>query len=455
MYHLSIDLQLNPTNLDLITFLDHATSEEVSQLLQYGYIFKTHGIDQIITHALQMQSKQSIPIACNCNKAHEKELDQLKTHHTYELTKQKQEAELMYMQLSKTQLSHEQTIKMLETTKTRELSHLQSDIDHIKRQKTIEYESLKTSQESRITLYERLLLEKNEEIRSLHSNQMTTVLQQKHETIVKQYESQLLIQSHQIASLKNTNFCKGIIGENLITDMLRSNFPEYTIVDQSGKAQESDIHFINKTDQIIAIESKNKATITLQDVDKSIRDIEHLSTKYGSSFVGYIFFSLETPNIPKKGISFEIINDRPVIWYGTKKNGETFRLEELVLIMKIMINLSITMNRSKISQNDVVLLLQRVFMQITTNKRMVEGVRTAMRSMEEQIEEIQKNNNGIYESLSLYMSDHGITIAITGGNGNCNGNNNKRSCDKCGKTYTSLGSLTKHIKTCTVCPVLS
>ena len=193
MYHLSIDLQLNPTTLDLITFLDHAKTEEVSQLLQYGYIFKTHGIDQIITHALQMQSKQSIPIACNCNKAHEKELDQLKTHHTYELTKQKQEAELMYMQLSKTQLSHEQTIKMLETTKTRELSHLQSDIDHIKRQKTIEYESLKTSQESRITLYERLLLEKNEEIRSLHSNQLTTVLQQNHETIVKQYESQLLI----------------------------------------------------------------------------------------------------------------------------------------------------------------------------------------------------------------------------------------------------------------------
>ena len=162
----------------------------------------------------------------------------MKTHHTYELTKQKQEAELMYMQLSKTQLSHEQTIKMLETTKTRELSHLQSDIDHIKRQKTIEYESLKTSQESRITLYERLLLEKNEEIRSLHSNQMTTVLQQKHETIVKQYESQLLIQSHQIASLKNTNFCKGIIGENLITDMLRSNFPDYTIVDQWQSTRE-------------------------------------------------------------------------------------------------------------------------------------------------------------------------------------------------------------------------
>ena len=88
----------------------------------------------------------------------------------------------MYMQLSKTtqntQLSHEQTIKSLETTKTRELSHLQSDIDHIKRQKTIEYETLKTSQESRITLYERLLLEKNEEIRALHSNQLTTLLQQ-------------------------------------------------------------------------------------------------------------------------------------------------------------------------------------------------------------------------------------------------------------------------------------
>ena len=144
----------------------------------------------------------------------------------------------MYMQLSKTQLSHEQTIKMLETTKTRELSHLQSDIDHIKRQKSIEYESLKTSQESRITLYKRLLLEKNEEIRSLHSNQLTTVLQQNHETIVKHYESQLLIQSHQIASLKNTNFCKGIIGENLITDMLRSNFPDYTIVDQWQSTRE-------------------------------------------------------------------------------------------------------------------------------------------------------------------------------------------------------------------------
>ena len=191
---------------------------------------------------------------------------------------------------------------------------------------------------------------------------MTTLLQQNHETIRKQYESQLLIQSHQIASLKNTNFCKGIIGENLITDMLRSNFPEYIVLDTSGVPCESDIHFINKTDQIIRIESKNKATIMLQDVDKSVRDIEHLSTKYGSSFIGYIFFSLETPNIPQKGINFEIINDRPVIWYGTKKNGETFRIEELVLIMKIMINLTTTLNRSKISLNDVVLLLQSVFM---------------------------------------------------------------------------------------------
>ena len=59
------------------------------------------------------------------------------------------------------------------------------------------------------------------------------------------------------------------------------------------------------------------------------------------------------------------------------------------------------------------------------------------------MEEIHKNNNGIYESLSIYMSDHGIGngigIAIAGGNGNGNGNTSgcKRSCDKCGKTYTS------------------
>ena len=97
----------------------------------------------------------------------------------------------------------------------------------------------------------------------------------------------------QIAMLKGQNHTKGIIGENAIADLISKVFPEYEVLDKSGTAAESDLHLIRNTDKcFIAIESKNKKTITQQDIDKSVRDISHLKSKYGSRFVGYLFLSL-------------------------------------------------------------------------------------------------------------------------------------------------------------------
>ena len=109
---------------------------------------------------------------------------------------------------------------------------------------------------------------------------------QKYDTLMQNYNNHIKseitnMQAKEIENLKaqlnvfqNTNSYKGQMGEKRIQDILHEHFIGYEIKDTSGQTNKADIHVINSNNDIVAIESKNKATITTQDVAKCLKDIK-------------------------------------------------------------------------------------------------------------------------------------------------------------------------------------
>ena len=117
---------------------------------------------------------------------------------------------------------------------------------------------------------------------------------------------------------------KGQVGEEFVRQILAQACPECEIVNKSKETKCGDLHVINGADEFVAIEVKNKDVITAADVKKSIADILHLKAiNPARKFAGYIFASLKTRNIPKKGsLFFESIDGIPVIWVACDNKHE-------------------------------------------------------------------------------------------------------------------------------------
>ena len=121
---------------------------------------------------------------------------------------------------------------------------------------------------------------------------------------------------NQLISKQSSIVFKGQVGEDFVKEILTQNFSSFEITNTTKNTNCGDFQISNLDGEFVAIECKNKATITAADVAKSIKDILHLKkTTPNLKFVGYLFVSLKTKNIPKKGeMLFESIADVPVIW---------------------------------------------------------------------------------------------------------------------------------------------
>lgn len=263
------------------------------------------------------------------------------------------------------------------------------------------------------------------------------------EKLVQNYKNEEIKRLHQeitqrdmyIAQLKNSNFCKGIIGENIVKDILSKTFPDYAILDKSGTTAESDIHFVNKNDEIIAVECKYKEQITLQDVDKTIRDVSYLQQKYGNKFIGYIFYSLKSVNIPKKGFTFEIINNIPVLWYGTRLEDNPKLNDDIVFIAKIAQTLAVLLKNGKNDIDDIGSMLNNNLEKISQNKKWLATLMDALNSASANVKKINDNNNIIYQTTFDYMQARGMVQFTLP---------DQHTCEQCCRTFKRKCDLTKH-----------
>jgi hypothetical protein len=265
----------------------------------------------------------------------------------------------------------------------------------------------------------------------------------------------------QIAMLKGQNHTKGILGENAITELLAGQFLEYEILDKSGTAAESDIHVVRNNDNcFIAIESKNKKCITNQDVEKSIRDIGFLKSKYGNRFVGYLFTSLRTPNIPRKGLRFEFTDGVPTIWFGMDNSDDSVLSQQLQTSLPIMVRLLFTLADTKLHNSaDTTNTFIELQSLLSSLIQRLEHSQKTIASMSHSLKSIQDDNNNMYAMVLEFISANGLNNTATPtktqpvkrkalsidseGDGGLN-------CVKCGREFSRKCDLQRHQNKCIV-----
>jgi hypothetical protein len=138
---------------------------------------------------------------------------------------------------------------------------------------------------------------------------------------------------------RRSNHGKGAAGEHCVASFLRTTFPESEINDTSRISHSCDLWMspYPASGSFYAFECKNKGTITTKgDISKFYADLNSLTEKHGSKFMGGVFVSCRTNNIPGKGgLSIEVHAGRPVIFVGFDNSDFLWFAEILKVFMGI------------------------------------------------------------------------------------------------------------------------
>lgn len=238
----------------------------------------------------------------------------------------------------------------------------------------------------------------------------------------------------EIAILKSNNIVKGNIGEELVRNIISKWFCDVEVLDMSGSGSMSDIHLVDSGERRLVVECKNKASIALTDVEKSMRDIESLKETYGDKFVGYIFCSIRSYNIPRKGeFCFELIGEVPVVWFGVDFEHERELAEkELVNVVKIMMSLAKNMGtRDGIDRENFIEKMMSVMNGIGEHKKTIGLINNNLTCMKSHVDKLSLSTNDMYEDLKSML-----------------GLNRGHTCRKCKKEFKTVGGYERHIKVC-------
>lgn len=266
--------------------------------------------------------------------------DQYTNKHTQELSLLKQQYETR-MQSEMHQLRQDLSSQL--SDKQHQLSRLEQQYETQLQQQQLDLmqqlastkQQLSSSQESyqqRLSYEQLLIRQETEKYKALY-DQLAT---ERRDEQLEQLHKRILEREQELAQLKRTNCGKGVLGENMIMNQLRSLFPSAEISDTSKMKQSTDIH-MRLDKQLYAFESKYKETITPQDIEKFYRDIEQVALLNGDQFMGAAFVSLKTKNIPNKGdLHFDTIQNRPVLFIGFDEELDSHLFDSMVrLLLKI------------------------------------------------------------------------------------------------------------------------
>lgn len=312
-----------------------------------------------------------------------------------------------------------------------QLAVLEEKVEVLQSSKEVLLDELKASREQAKTLqYEFMNALRNEEIAALKK---------------------------QLAAVRGSNFSKGVVGENFVRHILQRSFPDMEANDKSGASAESDLHLIRHGDnRFLAVECKNKGMITLQDVDKSLRDIVFLKQKYGDMFAGYIFVSLKSVNIPKKGTTFEIQNgDIPVAWVGYDADLEGTNdviHDTLPLLIKLVWKtgdvLRDIIGNSKLTtqvEDQLMKFRESIGYVLRDSLSKFEQNAKAICNLQTSVKILNDNNTSLLTSFASYIDLHSLHSI---GNASDNTMTDDLKCSTCGKMYKRRADYIKHIGIC-------
>lgn len=160
--------------------------------------------------------------------------------------------------------------------------------------------------------------------------------------------SNVKISIDRLTEAGNKSILKGNMGERLIENIVKCNFPDYTIVDTSGQPESGDYHLHLPTGDVIMLEVKNyKSPIPRKEIDKFKRDMSKTGNKLG------IFISLYSNIVGKKRFHIENFNDKQKIIYIPSAGIDGTSIIWSILLAKECIKLEMppmSINRGKICE---------------------------------------------------------------------------------------------------------
>lgn len=231
-----------------------------------------------------------------------------------------------------------------------------------------------------------------------------------------------------LSVIESGNAYKGSAGESTLREVIGRRFPAHEVKDTSAMNGMSDIHVVDEHGYTIVVESKNKATITAQDVAKSANDIRHVSSKIGDRFVGYLFVSLRSRNIPRKGeLCYELVEGRPCIWYGCSCPS---MLEDDVAKLLTLLWQHRAWN-SDGSKDDVAPRVNAYMDRVCEIKKGAEALNGSLASMKAQVLAMQGSLSWLYDDMCGLVG--GKTFATV------------HACAACGAQYKRKGDLDRHV----------
>lgn len=239
--------------------------------------------------------------------------------------------------------------------------------------------------------------------------------------------------------LKSTNHVKGTYGEALVQGLLRQHFERWAFQDTSAVGHHSDFHMTcPDTGAVVAVEVKNKAHVTGGDVDKSVRDARELRERLGARLVGYVFVSIRTRNIPKRGaLGMDLNEGLPMLWYGATDEDDLRacgpELGKLVRLVHAVGAALAEKERDAVSATAFLQRARQYMEQLQKQRKIVAGMTGALATLKNNMADLLGGIDAMHrdiESTILVVrpsSSSSLPAALTA-----------TCCHVCGKEFKSL-----------------
>ena len=251
----------------------------------------------------------------------------------------------------------------------------------------------------------------------------------------------------ELSCLKNTNVYKGQQGEKRIRNILAEHFTDCEILDTSKTGGLSDVHLVTKDGDVYVFESKNKATISAQDVEKSYADVDLLRAEYGDRLKGYVFVSHKTRNIPKKGnLYIECIGNMHIVWVGVNESDDVLDIL-MVAVMRLLMSLRLVLvehSKDIVDIDRMMCSIKEKLEILMHNINLCSTIQENITSMSLSLNHLQNNNKELYNSI---MDITGIKEQFPK-HSKSHTNKAKRGrlqCSQCDLVFNRKCDLTQHL----------
>lgn len=387
-------------------FLDlQAKSEDIKCILLLGYsVYKTGATELFRETNDRIIKEKSIEIESACKYQYESSLEALRKENSLLIQQ-------MHTQIDKARTDVEQRYMA-------EISGLEYKLSHMKHAK------------------EELQLQ----IADLH--------RQIHDEGVQQLKDMLREKETELRVLRSTNAVKGVLGENLIIQTLRSQYHDAEVDDMSHISHVCDVHMkLPGGNGTFVFESKYKQAIDKKDLQKFYHDMEGLK----DSVKGGVFVSILSKNIPGKGSMCveQLPNSNTLLLFlgfHDETDFHTYFLPHVKMFMVLCQH-----HQSEASDVDVHKILEEInfyYQMLTKTRGRLDDMKNKFVKL---VQDVDQDHGVILQRMERLLQAHDYqpneaTVA------SMDVRETKRGrvthlCDTCGQVFTSKRGLTMHLKT--------